>query len=161
MNTTSFYFINRVLTSFSIFYYDLFKMNKLAAISSLAGYLLLSTVAQAAPINVDNITVNNISNQGIAANESLQTIVRNTFTIVIVIAVLLVVGYLVYGAINWITSGGDKEKVKSARGGIINALIGLAILALAFFIVNLVGRIVGIDVLNNFSIQSIGNKAGS
>lgn len=68
-------------------------------------------------------------------------------TLVFVIAALLVLIMLIWGAFQWITSAGDKEKVGAARGRIINALIGLALIALAFLIVRLVGTFFNIDIL--------------
>ena len=55
---------------------------------------------------------------------------------------------LITGAFNWITSGGDKENVGKARSRIINALIGLLVLALAFLIARVAGQIVHIDIFN-------------
>ncbi len=110
---------------------------------------------------LETINLSNIQKQGIKANETLSNIIGNTFTIVIVIATVLVLAYLIWGAIQWIISGGDKEKVGSARKTIINALIGLAILALAFFIVRIVGDIVGINVIGNFDIPRLGAPANA
>jgi hypothetical protein len=47
-----------------------------------------------------------------------------------------------------IASGGDKDAIGKARGTIVNALIGLAILALAFFITVLFGQILNINILD-------------
>jgi len=47
------------------------------------------------------------------------------------IAGLLSVGFVIYGGIRLITSQGSPEGIKSARGTIINALIGLAIAVVA------------------------------
>lgn len=57
---------------------------------------------------------------------------------VFTIAVLLALIYLLWGAINWIMSGGDKEKVGAARSKIIAAIVGLVLVVLSFFILNLV-----------------------
>lgn len=51
-----------------------------------------------------------------------------------VIAILMIGGgflvayYLVYGAITWITSSGEKEKIEKARKMMTNAAIGLVML---------------------------------
>lgn len=57
---------------------------------------------------------------------------------VFVIAIVVALGYLVYGAIRWIISQGDKTKVADARNHIIAAIIGLVIVFLSYFIINLV-----------------------
>lgn len=55
---------------------------------------------------------------------------------------------LIIGAFEWITSGGDKEAVGKARNRIINALIGLAVLAVAFALARLGAHFVGVDISN-------------
>ncbi len=42
--------------------------------------------------------------------------------------------YLLFGALRWVTSGGDKAAMEGARGQIIAAIVGLVILFLAFLI---------------------------
>src|SRR5690606_9893421 len=44
--------------------------------------------------------------------------IANLLNIVVIIAVLLVFFYLLWGAFEWITSGGDSGKLTSARGRI-------------------------------------------
>ncbi len=55
---------------------------------------------------------------------------------------------LIIGAYEWIASGGDKENVAKARNRIINALIGLIVLAVAFALVRLLGQFTGLDITN-------------
>lgn len=50
------------------------------------------------------------------------------------IAGFLAVVYLVYAGILYITAGGDPAKAEKARTGIINAIIGIIIIVLAFVI---------------------------
>lgn len=56
--------------------------------------------------------------------------------------------YLLLGGFDWITSGGDKTKLASARDKITNALVGLVIVATVWAITVLVGQFVGIDFPN-------------
>jgi hypothetical protein len=79
----------------------------------------------------------------------------NTFgmiiTIVFIVAILLALAYLIWGGIKWVLSGGDKAKVDSARQAIIAAIIGLVLVFLAYFIINIVVPIF----VPNFSLQTI------
>jgi small-conductance mechanosensitive channel len=109
--------------------------------------------------DVDKIELKSAQNVGISANESVNNLIKNGFTIAVVVAVILVLGFVIYGAFLWITSGGEKEKTGKSRKMITDALIGLAILALAFFIVRFFGAIVGVNVLENFNIPTLGEKA--
>lgn len=93
---------------------------------------------------------------GITADVS--TVIGNAIRIIFAVATILVLFMLVFGALEWIMSGGEKEKVASARGRITNALIGLAILGLAFVIATVAGGIIGIDIFN-VSIPSLGTPA--
>ena len=47
---------------------------------------------------------------------------------------ILLLVYLVYGGVEWLTSGGDKAKLESARAKLTNALIGVAIIAASYAI---------------------------
>lgn len=83
---------------------------------------------------------------GINPNADIGTVISNIITIIFAVAIIAVLLMLVIGAFNWITSGGDKEAVGKARQRIINALIGLVVLAVAFLIANVAGQIVNINI---------------
>jgi len=51
---------------------------------------------------------------------------------------VLAVGFLIYGGITFVLSGGDAEKVKKAKKTVLYSLIGLALALLAGVIVSLV-----------------------
>lgn len=59
------------------------------------------------------------------------------------IAALAAVGYVIYGGIQYITSGGSPESTKKAQNTIINALIGLVLAILAASIVAFIGGQLG------------------
>lgn len=62
------------------------------------------------------------------------------------IATLAVVIYFLIGAFKWVQSGGDKEKIASARAMITHAIVGFAILMFAFLIFQfLLSRLFGIN----------------
>ena len=54
---------------------------------------------------------------------------------------------LIWGAIEWISSGGDKQHLESARGRITNALVGIVILFATFAIVSVLETFFGIKIL--------------
>ena len=57
---------------------------------------------------------------------------------ILIIAGIVAVGFIIFAGIRYVTSGGDAEKVKSAKNTLLYAIIGLLIAALALVIVNLV-----------------------
>lgn len=124
-------------------------MKKLSAgIASTVGFLTLATSALA-------LQVNTPQNIGISGTTAPSTILTSALTIVYIVAALLVLFFLILGAFRWITSGGDKDAIGKARGAIVNALIGLAILALAVVIVVVVGRILNINILGSFTVPNL------
>lgn len=99
--------------------------------------------------------------QGINPGANPGKVIGNAITIIFVLALLLVLVFVIIGAFQWITSGGDKEKTGKARGVITNALVGMVLLALAFLIVKVVGAIVNVDILSpgGFNIPSLDQGA--
>jgi hypothetical protein len=69
------------------------------------------------------------------------------------IGLLMAVGAIVFifmllwGAVQWILSGGDKGAVESAKGRVTNAIVGLVLLFSTFAIVKLVETFFGINIL--------------
>lgn len=63
----------------------------------------------------------------------------------LIIAFILAFLYFLLGGFNWITSGGDKAKIETARNQITNALIGLIIVGGAWAMMTLVGNFLGIQ----------------
>jgi hypothetical protein len=79
---------------------------------------------------------------------SLGSVLGFVITIAFIIAILVALLFLIWGGIKWITSGGDKGGVEAARSQIIAAIIGLIIVFLAFFILNLVLGLFGLDLFH-------------
>lgn len=65
-------------------------------------------------------------------------IVGRGITILFVLAIVIALVFLVYGGIKWILSGGDKAAVEAARNTIVAAIVGLVVVFLSYFILNLV-----------------------
>src|SRR3989344_2599933 len=74
--------------------------------------------------------------------------------VAIIVAALLTFAYLIWGGIQWITSGGDKAAYEAARGRITAALVGLAIVAAAWALMKLIGFFFGVDVLGKITLPS-------
>ncbi len=79
--------------------------------------------------------------------DDLGVLISNLIGVALIIAGILVFAYLVWGGIQWITSGGDKGKTEEARARISSALVGLAIVAAAWAVMQLVSYFFGIDIL--------------
>ena len=80
--------------------------------------------------------------------------VNNLITLMFIVATVIVLFMLVWGAIQWIFSGGDKDAVKAARDRIIHALVGFAVLAVAFAVAVLAGQFLGFNITQNLPIPT-------
>lgn len=68
---------------------------------------------------------------------------------VIIVAGLLMLLYLLLGALEWITSSGEKEKLEKAQNKITQAIIGLLVVVVALAIFGLLaGDLLGIVIKN-------------
>lgn len=72
--------------------------------------------------------------------------INNSIILVFIVAVIAVLLMMVWGGLQWILSGGEKEAVGAAQKRIVNALIGLAILAVAYAVYQLAGSFLGFKV---------------
>lgn len=60
---------------------------------------------------------------------------------IITIGALMVIVYFLWGAIEWISAGGDASKVQKARDKIVQAVIGLVVLVASFTIIGFISQI--------------------
>ena len=71
---------------------------------------------------------------------SLSTYISNSTGSIVQFMLLLggvlAVIYIIYMGIQYISSAGNADKAKLARGGIINAIIGIVVIMTAYFIVH-------------------------
>lgn len=118
----------------------------------------LATSAIYAPsvfADVLNGGVNPPAGSAVAPDTSIGAIVSFMVGFLLTLAVLIALLYIVIGAFQWITSGGDKGKVEAARNHIISAVIGLVIIALSFVIINVVISVLGLGSLTNLRIKPL------
>lgn len=78
------------------------------------------------------------------------TLLTNIITTITVVGGLAFVIYFFIGTLKWITAGGDKGKVAEAQTEMTQAAIGLIAIVSSYFIVGIVGAVLGIDILNPF-----------
>ena len=81
-------------------------------------------------------------------------IISGIMGFLLTLAGLLSFFYLLTGGIQWITSGGDKAGIDTARQKILNAIIGLIITFATWAIMKVVFQFLGID-FPNFSLPKL------
>lgn len=89
-------------------------------------YKVLATTTDADVLKVDINT----------SSVSLNDVVGSIITWVMVLAGVIAFFYLVYSGFVYLTAGGNADAAKKGQQGIINALIGLVIIFLAWGIVS-------------------------
>ncbi len=76
-----------------------------------------------------------------------QDLVPRMVGLAFLVGVLVFFFIMITGAIQWITSGGDKTAVEGARGKITNAVVGVVILLSLFALLKVVEDFFGINIL--------------
>jgi hypothetical protein len=77
---------------------------------------------------------------------AIVTLANNAISLILLIIGIVAVFYLIFAGFQYLTAGGDADKVKKARAGIVNAVIGIVIILSAFLIVRFavnIGNTVG------------------
>jgi len=69
--------------------------------------------------------------------------------VVFVVSAILVFVALIWGAMQWITSGGEKTKTEAARNRIVSAIVGLVIVLSSFAAITLIVRLLGYSSFND------------
>ncbi len=83
--------------------------------------------------------------------------VGDLIVLAFILAVLIALTFLIYGGIRWIAAGGDKTQIESARETIVGAIIGLVIVFLAYFILNILLQFfIGKPINEGFDLPKIG-----
>lgn len=132
-------------------------MKKILSIVSSLAYLATPSIAFAAT-SVD--TCDETSTFATLCNLTTGDfggLVGTFITLLFVVATLIALGFLVFGGIKWILSGGDKTAVEGARNTIVAAIVGLVIVFLSYFILNIVLGFFDIDI-NNLEIPTFKAK---
>lgn len=93
-----------------------------------------------------NIGLEDEVSSRVAINTDLGTFITRVFSAVMIMGGIATFIYLVYGGIQWVSSGGEKDKVKEARDKITHAIIGMAVLAAAWAIFKLIDYFFGLGI---------------
>lgn len=81
----------------------------------------------------------------------LGTLLSNIITTLTVVGSLAFVIYFTIGGLKWITAGGDKGKIEESKAQMTQSAIGLIVIVVSFFVVGIVGAVLGIDILNPYA----------
>lgn len=74
---------------------------------------------------------------------AISQFLSNGIKLIYSIAAIVLIFMILWGAFEWLVSGGDKEKLASAQKRIISAIIGIILFAVAFAIMGIIGMFTG------------------
>lgn len=93
---------------------------------------------------------------GMDSGDLVGTILKNVIITFFTVAAVAFVIMFMWGTVEWILSGGDKEKVAGARKRIVSAIIGLVLISLTYVVLIIVGQITSINLLGDLVIPQFG-----
>lgn len=82
------------------------------------------------------------------ASKLLADILSNAIGFLTIISGIFFMLYFIIGGLSWVMSGGKPDKVQKAQDTMTSAAIGLIIVAASYTIIFVVGKVLGIDILN-------------
>ena len=74
-------------------------------------------------------------------------LIKDVAAWITVFGIIIAVIFVIWGGVQYTTAGGEEDTTSSAKKKIVGALIGIAILLLAYALVNIVGSFLGAGVL--------------
>ena len=89
-----------------------------------------------------------IPNLGSDGGSALAKYLAIIWKVLIIFGGLMVFLQLVWGALNWILSGSNPDRLKRAKDQMFNSIFGLVILVLSYAIVKLISTFTGLNILN-------------
>lgn len=99
----------------------------------------------AAQDGITNPLIPNLS--GLEGVDYFGRLIRGLISLGFILGAIIFVFMFIWGAIQWMISGGDKAAIESARGKVTNAITGLVILFALFAILALLEMFFGIDLM--------------
>ena len=101
--------------------------------------------------NLSDIPLGNTSTSISSKYSTFAPLINIVLKVSLTVAGLIFLGLLIFGGITFIMNAGSGDQKKAAQGqaAITNALIGFAIVILAFSIIKVIETILGINILNS------------
>lgn len=91
-----------------------------------------------------------VSGLDVAPEQGLGKLFSLGIGYVLLVAALLVLVYLLWGALDWITSGGEKDKVAKAQLKITHAVIGILVVVASFTVFTVItGSLFGTSIIQS------------
>ncbi len=119
-------------------------------------------LSQGTPIGDPLEGIGTLGGEGVTGRENLtvfESILSTVVGIITIIAGIWFLFLLVGGAIGIMSAGGDKGALEEAKKKMTTALIGMVVVVAGIFLADLIGKLIGFELLNvSGSIFDLGNS---
>ena len=88
---------------------------------------------------------------GVATLNCIPIVLKNVISAFLVFAGIVAVIIVIISGYKFISSRGDQKKVQGAKTSLTYAILGLIVILLAFFIINIIAYVTGADCIRFFS----------
>ena len=80
---------------------------------------------------------------GLNSSQSLSDLVANVIRILLIFAGVIAIVFVIIGGYQYVVSGGNEETAEKGKKTLINAIIGIVVIVLAYAIINVIVNLVG------------------
>lgn len=84
--------------------------------------------------------------EGVASIQCLIPLLSNIIRAVVSLGAVALFVMLLAGGFNFLFSAGDQKKLEAARGTVTQAIVGIAVMTLAYLIIKTISVFTGVDV---------------
>jgi hypothetical protein len=102
--------------------------------------IVISLILTLAPVALAQFQTPDPGGTGLPGDSTISGFILRIINIALAIAGLIAVLFLIIGGFRYITSAGNEETAEQAKKIIINAIIGIVVIILAFVIVRVISR---------------------
>jgi hypothetical protein len=99
---------------------------------------------------------NCVTKDGVATLACIGPLFQNILGVLLSFAGVVALFFIILGGFKFITSGGDPKQVEGARQTLTYAIIGLVVILLSFFIINLIAETTGATCIKLFGFSNCG-----
>ena len=102
----------------------------------------MNLLAQAGSLGLPDVTINQSNTLYRVTDFGL--LITRVLNVAVSIVGLLILGYIIWGAVDWILAQGDKSKIESARAKITQGVVGAGVFLSVFAIYAIISYFLGL-----------------
>jgi len=106
------------------------------------------------PYKWNEIVPECVTDEGVATLKCLPAVFRLGLDALLLFAGVAALFFIIFSGIKFLTSGGDPKQVEGARKTMTYAIVGLVVILLSFFIINIIADITGAGCIKSFGFDT-------